>query len=94
MCDLWSIIHFCFWAFVSSTVAAICEPPVWVHLIYTLVFGYAWEGFEYWASRKWPEKWSHRLETWQNAWIGDPISNLSGSLFGWFVVYYYRHLGG
>jgi hypothetical protein len=92
MLDFWSIIHFGFWAFVSSTVAAVCEPPLWVHLTYTFVFGYVWEIFEHWASRKWPKIWSNRLEHWSNAWIGDPICNLSGSLFGWFVVYYHQHM--
>lgn len=87
---LWSIIHFGFWAFVTSTMAACAEPPLWVHLLYTLVGGYAWEVIEYFAQRRWPEKWSGRIETPLNSWVGDPISNLLGATFGWFVVAFYR----
>lgn len=90
MFDLWSIIHFGFWAFISSSVGAAWEPPLWVHLLYTLLGSYVWEGIEYPLQRKFPEKWSYRLESWQNSFIGDPISNLLGAAFGWFVVAYYR----
>jgi hypothetical protein len=88
--DLWSIIHFGFWAFIASAVAAAWEPCLAVHLIYTLVLGFVWEIFEYFAQRKWPEKWSHKIEPWVNSWIADPIANLLGASFGWFVVAYYR----
>lgn len=90
MFDLWSVIHFCFWAFVSSSVAATWEPPLWVHLVYTLIIGYAWEVFEHFAQRRWPEKWSNRIEPWSNSWVADPLLNLLGASFGWFVVGYYR----
>jgi len=88
--DLWSLIHFGFWAFISSTVGACWEPPLWVHLLYTLVGSYIWEGIEYPLQRKYPARWSYRLEGKLNAFVGDPISNLLGAAFGWFVVAYYR----
>lgn len=88
--DLWSLIHLGFWAFISSTVGAIWEPPLWVHLLYTLIGSYVWEGVEFPLQRKFPAKWGCRLESWQNSFIGDPISNLLGAAFGWFVVAYYR----
>jgi hypothetical protein len=90
MFDLWSIIHFGFWAFITSSVGAVWEPPLWAHLLYTLIGSYVWEGIEYPLQRVYPERWSHRIETWQNAFIGDPICNLLGALFGWYVIAYYR----
>ena len=90
MVDFWSIIHFGMWAFLSSTISATFEPPLWVHWLYTSVLGYAWEGIEYYLQRKFPAKWSNKTETWQNSWIGDPLSNLLGATFGWFVVAFYR----
>jgi hypothetical protein len=89
--DWWSFIHFGFWAFIASSIAAGWEPKLWVHWTYVFILGYVWEVFEYWASRKWPDKWSGKIESWLNSWVGDPISNLSGATFGWFVVSYYRN---
>ena len=88
--DLWSIIHFGFWAFISSSVGAAWEPPLWVHIFYTVIGSYVWEGIEYPLQRKYPARWSYRLESWQNSFISDPISNLLGAAFGWFVVAHYR----
>ena len=90
MFDFFSLIHFGMWSFVANTIAATWEPPLWVHILYTLIAGYSWEGFEYFAQRKWPAKWSHRIEPWTNSWVGDIIANCLGSAFGWFVVAYYR----
>lgn len=90
MFDLWSIIHWAFFAFLGSSIAAWREPPLWIHLLYTAVLGFGWETAEYFLQRRYPEAWSNRLESWSNSWVGDPISNLSGIAFGWFVVAYYR----
>ena len=73
MFDLWSIIHFGFLAFISSSVGATWEPPLWVHLLYTLIGSYVWEGIEFPLQRKYPARWSYRLESWQNSFIGDQI---------------------
>ena len=88
--DFWSAIHFGFWAFVASTVGAIKEPPLKIHFIYTIIGSLAWEVAEYFASRHWPATWGYHLETLTNSFIGDPISNLAGATFGWFVVAFYR----
>lgn len=88
--DLWSIIHFCFFAFLGSSIAAWKEPPLWIHLLYGVVLSYAWETVEYFLQRRYTEAWSGRIEHWSNAWIGDPLVNLLGVVFGWFVVAYYR----
>jgi|WetSurSiteA1Bulk_404760.scaffolds.fasta_scaffold38904_3 hypothetical protein len=88
--DLWSLIHFGLYAFVASSIEAAFNLPLWAHLIWYVVVTFCWEGFEHWASRKWPEKWSGKIEHWSNAWIGDPISNGLGTLFGLFVVYVAR----
>jgi hypothetical protein len=88
--DLWSVIHFGFFAFLASSVAAAWEPRLWVHAVYGLLTSYGWETFEYFGQRKWPEVWSGRIESWSNSWVGDPIVNMLGVLFGWFVVAYYR----
>lgn len=90
MVDLWSVIHWAFWAFFASTISAVWEPPLWVHVVYTLTASYGWEGYEYWAQRKWPARWSNRIEPWYNSWLSDPIFNMAGTLFGWYVVAYYR----
>ena len=90
MFDFWSIIHFGFWAFIGSSIAAVAEPPLWIHIVYVFVAGTIWEMFEYYGERKWPEKWSNRIESWSNHWVGDYISNISGVTFGWFVVAFYR----
>ena len=90
--DLWSLIHFGMWAFVASTIAAKWEPKLRTHWLYTIAGSVIWEVVEYFASRKWPAIWSYYLETWTNSFIGDPTSNLLGATFGWFVVYYYRHI--
>lgn len=90
MFDLWSIIHWGFFAFLASSIAAWKEPPLWVHLLYSLALSYAWETVEYFLQRKYPDAWSNRIEPWTNSWLGDPLSNLLGAAFGWFVVAYYR----
>lgn len=88
--DLWSVIHFCFWAFLSSSISALWEPPLWIHVLYTVVASYIWEGIEFPLQRRIPELWSYRLESVWNSFITDPLFNILGSLFGWFVVAYYR----
>ena len=90
MVDYWTIIHWAFFAFLGSSVAAWKEPPLWVHLTYTICISYAWEIAEHFLQRTYTDAWSNRIEPWSNAWIGDPISNLLGVAFGWFVVAYYR----
>ena len=88
--DFWSLIHFGMWASIVSTIAAKWEPRLKIHWLYTIIGSVVWEVVEYFASRHWPAIWSYHLETWSNSFIGDPISNLAGASFGWFVVAYYR----
>ena len=88
--DLWSAIHFCLWSFIGSQVAALKDPPLRIHWLYTALLGYTWEAFEFFASRHWPAAWQGRIEPWYNAWISDMIFNLAGVTFGWFVASYYR----
>lgn len=88
--DLWSLIHFGFWAFISSTLGAIAEPPLWIHLVYGVIGSYLWEGIEYPLQRRYPAHWGYRIESKLNSFVGDPIANLLGVAFGWFVVAYYR----
>ena len=91
--DFWSLIHFGFYAFLSSTIASIFKEPKWyVHLIYWFVLTFGWETAEHFLSRSYPASWGYRIESFQNSWIGDPISNLAGVIFGVFVVYFYRHI--
>ena len=46
----------------------------------------AWELFEVFGEKKWPEMWRGKEEHWSNRWIGDPISNGLGTLFGILIV--------
>ena len=84
--DLWSIIHFGFWAFVSSTIEAIGRPIWWIHLIYGLIGSYAWEIFEIYGEKKWPAKWGYKIEHPINRWIIDPLTNMLGIFFGVLVA--------
>lgn len=90
MFDLWSIIHWAFFAFLASSVAAWKEPPLWVHIAYSAAVGLVWEVAEYFLQRTYTEAWSNRVEPWSNSWIGDPLVDILGGVFGWFVVAYYR----
>lgn len=88
--DWWSLVHFAFFLFVASSVEAIFRlwpGRWWVHLIWWATLSVAWEGFEAWAERKWPEKWRGKVEHWSNRWIADPVCNGFGTILGIFVVY-------
>lgn len=90
MIDLWTIVHFATWIFIGSTIEALWPCPWWVHLSYGIAASAVWEAIEYPLQRKYPAKWSNRIESHWNAFLIDPVSNLFGLLVGVLVVYYYR----
>jgi hypothetical protein len=89
--DYWSIIHWAFWCVVAHVVEIFLPCPWWIHLLYGLAGGYAWEAIEYPLQRKYPERWSNRVESMPNSFISDLLFNLLGVAFGAFVVKHYHH---
>ena len=88
--DLWSIVHLAFFMVLGSTVEALSPTHWWVHAIYGIGLSYGWETCEFFLQRKFPDKWSNRIEHALNSWLTDPLFNLAGLAFGVFVVRYYR----
>ena len=84
--DFWSIVHFGFYSFIFSIIEAIWSPAWFVHLSIYIGMTIAWELFEVFGEKKWPEMWRGKEEHWSNRWIGDPISNGLGTLFGILIV--------
>lgn len=88
--DWWSIVHFGFYSFAGSALEAglrLNERGYgWVHLAWFIPLSLGWEVSEMWAERRWPEKWSNKLEHWSNRWIGDQVANTLGALLGVWLV--------
>lgn len=86
--DVWSIVHFCFWVYVGSGVWSLHKSrPLMMGLC--LVGAFAWEVFERYAEKKWPNLWLNP-ESWWNSWLSDPLMCVLGVLFIWYALDHWR----
>lgn len=82
--DWWSLVHFCFWVVVGSTLWA-CNTNEWFALAGCLVVAYLWEVFEYFMAPRHPKIWKSP-ESWWNSWISDPLMCVLGVLSIWHAL--------
>jgi hypothetical protein len=76
--DVWAVVHLSFWVFAGSCFWAVKIPKGWA-LVIGLVLALAWELFERFAEKKWPNLWLNP-ESWVNAYVSDPMTYIIGIL--------------
>lgn len=79
-----SIIHFCFWVYAGSIMAygkMSLGRAMWV----MVAMAYAWEVFERFAEKAYPQYWQHP-ESWWNSYISDPLMGVLGVLLVYWLV--------
>ena len=86
--DVWSLVHFAFW-FVVGSVPWSTKMSRPLALGLCLGGAYAWEVFERYAEKRWPNLWLNP-ESWQNAWISDPLMCMLGVLSVWYALDHWR----
>ena len=82
--DVWTIVHFAFWVFAASVLWG-AKVRYGYALSASLLFAYAWECFERYAERRWPQYWLHS-ESWWNSWLSDPLMCVLGFAMIWAML--------
>jgi hypothetical protein len=86
--DVWTIFHLAFWVFFGSCIWAF----KWnrrAALIGCLVGAFAWEFFEKYAEKAWPNRWLNPESLW-NSYISDPLTCLLGVCFAFYALDHWR----
>jgi hypothetical protein len=82
--DWWTLVHFCFWIFIGSTLWAFkLKKSTAVSVCFGVSL--AWEIFERQAEKLWPNRWQDP-ESWFNAWLSDPLTAITGTLLIWWLL--------
>ena len=82
--DIWTLVHLCFWIVVGSTLWAFKAPKLKSVVVCWLI-SLAWEVFEVFAFKLWPDKWQDP-ESWYNSFISDPLTSIIGVLLIWWAL--------
>jgi hypothetical protein len=83
--DVWFVVHFAFWLVVGAQLQVLGCSRMW-SLIGMIGVATAWEVFERFAFRLWPDVWK-RPESWQNAIVGDILlAGTIGLLVGYWLA--------
>lgn len=82
--DTATVIHISFWIFFGSCFAY-KRTPIHKAMVISLFIALAWEVFERFAEKKWPDLWLHP-ESWINAWVSDPLTAFLGVWIAYWLV--------
>lgn len=82
--DVNSIFHLAFWIFMGSNFWFMKVERNRAMLI-GLALAYAWEIFERYAERRWPDIWTDP-ESALNSYVSDPLTCVVGMLFAWYAL--------
>ena len=74
--DYWFIIHLSFWLVMGSSIAAL-KLNRSIFSILSMSGALAWEVFEKFAEKQWPQFWLSP-ESWWNSWLSDPLTVVLG----------------
>ena len=82
--DVWTIAHLAFWIFVGSCLWS-AKTPRSEALVVCLALAYAWEVFERYGEKRWPNLWLNP-ESALNAYVSDPMTCVIGLMFMWHAL--------
>lgn len=89
--DIWSVVHFCFWVFIGSSIHPFVGPkfPGWMALGICVVLSFVWEIVERFPESTQKSLWMHP-ESWVNAFISDPAMCVLGVVFIFYAMDHWR----
>lgn len=83
--DVWFVVHLCFWIFAGAQMQAM-GLSLRSTCVLMFVLAAAWEVFERFAFKWWPNIWKHP-ESWPNYIVGDIlIAGTLGVLVGYWLA--------
>lgn len=86
--EYWTLGHFACWFWVGTVTAGLKVNRTWA-LVVSLALAFAWEVFEMWAERAYPQYGTHP-ESWWNRWLSDPLMCVLGLLLAWYGFDHWR----